>query len=578
MRRPWWAFDSVRAQLGALVVALLLPLGGLVCYQFYDAARAQRAAAVARLHEFSEVVRMEALGLYREADWVLARLASANAADPEARLCAEHEPLRAFRREFLNLLVLNAHGNLVCSALPLRDHAFRPDPQIVAAAFKAEGAYAGRVMASAVTPDLVIAIVRALRDPAGRPLGQVSLTVTLAHFQQRLEELGIPPGFAVGIVDQEGTYIARVPDPAAYRGKSAKGVPAVEAALSGATGEVQTVDPAGIDRVYVFKRVPGAGWHVLAGVDASVLLAPQRRMTAQAFSAALIALALTGWIVLRANRRISRPLEQLASVAKATGQGQRGARARVEGLREVRDVAAEINRMLDSVAANDNALRMAADGLEELSSRLILVTEEERGEIARELHDELGQLLTALQYELKALNRGSTAERPALTRCLAIVDKLLDHVRDLSLDLRPAQLDTLGLVAALRSHIARHLGHSGLAITYAADQEIDRVRPEVATAIYRVAQEALTNVLRHARARHVWVELRVEDGAAVLRVRDDGAGFDEAALTHTTSGLRGMRDRARLVGGTLELSTAPGNGAQIELRAPLDGKASLAKP
>jgi two-component system sensor histidine kinase UhpB len=141
------------------------------------------------------------------------------------------------------------------------------------------------------------------------------------------------------------------------------------------------------------------------------------------------------------------------------------------------------------------------------------------------------------------------------------IQSTLERVRQLSLSLRPPQLDDLGLAAALRSHLDRQARMAGLASHFDAAGAPHDVPPDTETACFRVAQEAITNVLRHAHARNLWVRLYDDAGRLALSVRDDGAGFDVRAVRGL--GLAGMEERTALVGGSLELRAAPGQGTVV---------------
>jgi PAS domain S-box-containing protein len=223
----------------------------------------------------------------------------------------------------------------------------------------------------------------------------------------------------------------------------------------------------------------------------------------------------------------------------------------------------------------ERALREYAERSQGLSRRVVEVQEEERRHLARELHDEIGQSLTAIGITLQAVKRsGGAAELPQLEECIGIVDHAIQQVRHLSLDLRPAMLDDLGLVSALRWYLDHQAQRVGYRARLAADIDEARVGPAIAIAAFRVAQEALTNVARHARARRVDVRLRLPNGDLRLVVRDDGAGFDPEA-THQRGdcgeglGLLGMRERAALLGGRVKIRSAPGRGTEVRLTIPL---------
>lgn len=231
----------------------------------------------------------------------------------------------------------------------------------------------------------------------------------------------------------------------------------------------------------------------------------------------------------------------------------------------------------------DRALREAARRQRDLSRRLIRAQEDERRRIARELHDEVGQSLSVVKAGLQALrNEPGCADRA--DECMEVVDGSIRQVRDLALHLRPAMLDDLGLVAALGWLVERFAQRTGLDCRLVADPtEVTDVPAEVGTACYRVVQEALTNAARHARARRVRVELAEHAGRLSLVVRDDGIGFDAtrargAPPGDRSLGLLGMHERVELVGGRLEIESAPGQGTEIQASLPLRPAAAPGRP
>jgi signal transduction histidine kinase len=219
--------------------------------------------------------------------------------------------------------------------------------------------------------------------------------------------------------------------------------------------------------------------------------------------------------------------------------------------------------------ATSRALELSQQRLSALSRRLLEVQEDERRGLARDLHDDIGQVLTALKIQLEALARAERgALKPRLDECVATTGHALERVRQLSLSLRPLQLDDLGLVAALRSHLDRQAKVGGLVPHFEAGDSSIAIPPDVETACFRVAQEAINNVLRHARAGHLWVRLELAEGQLALSVRDDGAGFDldatrRRAVAGGHLGLVGMEERVALTGGALEMKSAPGEGTTL---------------
>jgi PAS domain S-box-containing protein len=221
----------------------------------------------------------------------------------------------------------------------------------------------------------------------------------------------------------------------------------------------------------------------------------------------------------------------------------------------------------------EEAQSQSAERLESLSRRLIRAEEDERGRIARELHDEIGQALTAIKIHLQVVAQGLNdmpTSRGRIDEALGLVGHTLRQVRSISLDLRPSLLDDFGLVAALRSLINSQARLAGFTarFTPVADDLDFRLEAELETACFRVTQEALTNIVRHAGARNVEVEVRLVEGDLSLLVRDDGAGFDPASARRRASagaslGLLGMQERVSLVGGRFALHSTPGEGTEV---------------
>jgi signal transduction histidine kinase len=217
------------------------------------------------------------------------------------------------------------------------------------------------------------------------------------------------------------------------------------------------------------------------------------------------------------------------------------------------------------------------------SRQLIEAQEAERRRISLELHDQVGQILTAVKMNLHALQQ--TCAQPEMLKSiqenLSVIDEAVDQVRDLSVDLRPALLDDFGLVVALRWYLERQSKNTGVAaefISLSLDED-DRFTAELETACFRIVQEGVTNIIRHARANRISVRLERTGADLMLVIADDGSGFDvKNTLVDVqgvaTLGLRGMEERAQAVGGTLLIDSAPGLGTQVCATLPV----ALEKP
>ncbi|HEY8252397.1 MAG TPA: PAS domain-containing sensor histidine kinase [Burkholderiales bacterium] len=245
--------------------------------------------------------------------------------------------------------------------------------------------------------------------------------------------------------------------------------------------------------------------------------------------------------------------------------------------------AAEGGKRFYTVILRDITLRKQAEDslkesqreLRELSARVLEAREEEKAHIARELHDELGQLLTALKMDLGWVRERLPADSelaPRVAEMGTLLDRTVGATRRISADLRPLMLDDLGLADAAAWLIDDFAKRSGVTCKVDIAEELPDLSKAVATAVYRAVQESLTNIARHAGARSAWVVLAVEDDALYVEVEDDGRGIAPEDLAKARSvGLKGMRERIAFLGGTFEIARAPRGGTRLRLRVPLRG-------
>jgi signal transduction histidine kinase len=232
-------------------------------------------------------------------------------------------------------------------------------------------------------------------------------------------------------------------------------------------------------------------------------------------------------------------------------------------------VAIENARLFDQV-------RIGRERMQKLSQQLLNVQENERRRIALELHDQIGQTLTAVKINLQTIQRTPEAASMGdrLEKSITIVERAVGQVRSLSLALRPSMLDDLGLPAALRWFVDRQAQQGGFDVDFQVDDFEERLDPNIETACFRVAQEALTNIMRHAEAGMVQVRVSNFGGEMQMLVEDDGVGFDvpaalERAGLGESLGILGMRERVQLLGGKLELKSWPGKGTKLLARFPI---------
>ena len=255
-------------------------------------------------------------------------------------------------------------------------------------------------------------------------------------------------------------------------------------------------------------------------------------------------------------RRAVSPLVRLAQRMETVDLLRPGQRLQVGRDDEVGRVVHAFNEMLDRL-----------EGERQRSARRVLAAQEaERVGIARDLHDEVGQLLTGVLLELNSIAEAAPEHRREIDGTKEAVRRALDEVRRISSELRPEMLEHLGLVSALTELTATFGRVSGIDVERDFDPSLPKLAPEAELAVYRIAQESLTNIARHSNASRVTIALDSGPGRIVLRVADDGRGF--AGVPEENGGLRSMRERSLLVGGALAIKPAPEGGVEVRLEVP----------
>jgi two-component system sensor histidine kinase UhpB len=269
----------------------------------------------------------------------------------------------------------------------------------------------------------------------------------------------------------------------------------------------------------------------------------------------LIMLAVNGVLL----RRLFRPLEQLAGRMEAADVLRGGQRVPVVGPGEIGTLEQAFNAMLDRLEKERR----------DAGAYALKAQEQERRRLARGLHDEVGQSMTAVLLQLKRLTANASPEQRAqLAEAQQVVRASLEDVRRLAQQLRPELLDHLGLASALGNLASGFEQRTHVRVRQELQRDLPRLDPDVELVIYRVAQESLTNVARHAQATEVLLSLERGNNSVVLRVVDNGHGFDPGRAEG--GGLRGIRERALIVGGAAAIKPGPGGGVEVRLEAPAE--------
>jgi two-component system, NarL family, sensor histidine kinase UhpB len=313
-------------------------------------------------------------------------------------------------------------------------------------------------------------------------------------------------------------------------------------------------------RLPLFWRVFAVNAGLLTAIAVLLIVTPVTISFPIALTEALIVVAGLA-VTLAVNavllRRAFVPLGRLAQRMELVDLLRPGQRLQVLRTDEVGRVVAAFNRMLDRLERERH----------ESGRRVLAAQEAERVGIARDLHDEVGQVLTGVLLQLNSIAESAPEHRTDLEDAREAVRRALDEVRRISSELRPEMLEQLGLVSALTELSTSFERVAGVRVERRFDASLPKLAPELELAIYRIAQESLTNVARHAAASHVAIALERGRDSVVLRVRDDGLGFAGMPVEH--GGLRSMRERAVLVGAALAIKEAPDGGVEIRLEVPV---------
>lgn len=277
-------------------------------------------------------------------------------------------------------------------------------------------------------------------------------------------------------------------------------------------------------------------------------------------------------------------LKRLSQALQGFGRRRYDIRVEDNSLDELGQLAGSFNEMGQRIEFDEIENRKLADEIREqneqrgeLLKRLITAQEDERKRVARELHDDLGQALSALSLQVQSLERLFNADRDQAIEQLDMINDLIvettERMYDLILALRPSVLDEYGLVVALRNHTERFLDGSGITFTLEANDYLDRLEPDIETALYRVFQEALSNIRRHADAQNVKITLQHKDGIFIGQIVDDGKGFDLNTIANDGNdprglGILGIKERIAQYCGHVEFVTQPGSGTTINIQLP----------
>lgn len=565
---------SIRATLFLMGSAVVLPL---LAISFYAVERAARSAETLEREILldSANARAQAVEVFQRRSRAtlraLAERPRVRALDPAA--C---DPVLAdalsIHPELSNLALRRLTGEPVCiqaqRALLSTEEITRRD---WFKAIAAEGFHVGNAVLGQVTGRWVSVASHIVRDRAGTPAGVIVAPIALERFDELLDASQLPQGSVAVLADRNGTVLFRSQDTAIWRGKLARSAAGVQQSSQQEHGNARAVGLDGVERIYGYATVPSSGWKVTVGVPVTYVTAAVYRQAGEAAMVCLALLLFAAALVYAVSRAIVRPISDLRSLVRAAAEGYFRFPVEVRGPAEVRELAGEFGRMLAARERAEAALKQALaahvrqqDQLLALGRRLATLQEKERRDIARELHDRVGQSLTALGLNLESLRAAQPGEE-ALRRIedsCALLEQTGRTITDVLTELKPPMLASYGLLDALRFHAREFSRRTGIEVRVDGIEE--RFAPEIEMTLFRIGQAALNNVAQHAQARSARVTVERAGVRVRFAIRDDGAGFDAGkALASGRWGFSAMRERAEAIDGTLRIDSAPGRGASV---------------
>jgi signal transduction histidine kinase len=506
----------------------------------------------------------------------------------DAEMCGYLGLLRQSFPEFFNIGIFDLHskttsGTMVCGALvPSRDSfALSPEEARMAAGVRRQGEIiAAPLRGNVIDGRPVIpvgGVAKVLPDGTRRI---VVASIDLGWLGYQVNQVPIPSQAVLLVLDRHGVIAARRPPSTEYApGKLA---PDFERSLplrGDFDGEV--IGEYGISRFYTLARVGAAdGLVVVLKIRSSeVYRRSRQRLTVHLIGLFAVAAMVFGATWIGTDRYVARPLARLTGVAGQLAAGNLSERSGLEYEGEIGRLARSFDLMAASVQREEVHSAEMLQALRALTARIECAREEERTHIAREIHDELGQQLTAMRFDLIDM-KTRLRERPSQSSPLdaalceraaeltALVDSTIGSVRRIATELRPRILDTFGPIAAIEWLAGDFEKRIHIRCLYEGPAEL-KTGTGLATTLFGICQESPTSVARHSQAMEVRIRLTAGDEWITLEVHDNGCGLSGGIPQPSNSlGVMGMRERARMAGGDLEIRGEPGMGTTVSARIP----------
>jgi signal transduction histidine kinase len=475
---------------------------------------------------------------------------------------------------YSGIFVVNPAGDVICSAPPATDPVSAADRDYFQEALTRREFFMGPFTMGRITGRAALPAVYPVLDDAGNVAAVMVVGFDLAWLERYNRGLGGGEDRSLVVFNEDGVILSYYPDGVAQIGEESD-APIIQHVLaSPGAGTAQAEGANGVTRLYGYAPLsqrPENSAYVAVGIPASTAFAEANRALLRNLSAWMLVLAGLSLAWLLSEVLIAQRVDQLLHTAEYLAAGDLSARVNVERPRgELDHLAVTLDKMAASLEQQIEERRQAEEHMRELALQLATAQEEERRQLALELHDNAGQVLTALLIQLELLESHlpgeMSEEKERLQELIGLTDTLAEELRGIAHNLRPPVLDRLGLVPALRVLCEDFARHTQIPIQ-ANIADLPAVPDAIGVACFRFLQEGLNNVARHAGADDVKVMLAVHDGHFTLELSDNGAGFSPDGTNGL--GLLSMRERIESIGGAFEVNSAPEAGTCLRARVPL---------
>ncbi|MDI6693825.1 MAG: histidine kinase [Anaerolineales bacterium] len=525
----------------------------------------------------------------RQLLFALAQMPAVREPDP-ATCNAFLSAVKKYNPRYTNILKVGLDGSVLCDAISSHFTGKVPDDGFIQRVAATRAFSIGNYVISPTTKRPSIGFGYPILDDRGDVQAVLVAGLDLSSLEEWFTQAATPPQATFALRDRNGTILAYYPESNKWVGQ-ADPVTQISKAITDSKeeGTVEAIGPEGVPELYAYAPLPGApdaGVYIRVGIPKEIAFEKvnqtlYRNLATLGVVAALV--FVVAWIC--SEFFFLRQIKAMVKTTKEIATGNFSHRTRLHyGKGELGGLAQTIDQMGEALEKREQERREAHEAMiheeearAQLLHNLITAHEDERIRIARELHDETSQSLTALMVGFDtvclALGKDDSKAKEYLENVKGIAEGMLNEIHRLISDLRPSSLDDLGLVPAILSYAEERLKPCGIALQLSEDGIEGRLPAVVETAMFRIIQEAFTNIIRHSHASKVDVRLGFSGSDLLLRLTDNGDGFDLATIRAEKQckgfGLQGMQERVHMLGGEFEIVTAPGEGTGIIIRVPL---------